>query len=138
MGERIYKSVDETLIEFSIVMHGVVKERNLGLILVNILLTLLGALFLAGSLQVLLNAVGVEIDLLAAMIIVFASVALSTLPVTIGGSGLSEVGAAFSALAFYSENPWGAVVAWRIATYHIPLLLCGLSMAMVLAEFEKS
>ena len=137
LGERIYKAVDETLTEFSIVAQSVVGERNLGLILANILLTLLGALFLAGSLQVLLNAVGIGVDLLVAMVIVFASVALSTLPVTIGGSGLSEVGAAFSALAFYSENPWGAVVAWRIATYHIPLLLCGLAMAIVLAEFGK-
>lgn len=135
-GRRAAQTIDETLASFSRVARGVVEERDYRVVSINVLLTFLGVLLWAGSLQVLLNASGIGVSFLESLLIVYAAVALSTIPVTIGGSGLSELGAALSTSALAAGNPWGAVVAWRIATYHIPLIICGLSMAWAMAELR--
>jgi len=136
-GRRAAEAVDSTLREFSEVARRVVKEGAPGLMASNLALTIVGAVLWAASLQVLLNAVGIPIDLASSLLVVYASIALSTLPVTIGGSGLSELGAALSASAVASGNPWGAVVAWRISTYHILLVICGAAMAWVVADLGR-
>jgi hypothetical protein len=63
-----------------------------------------------------------------------ASVAVASLPVTIGGSGLAELGiwayisipedSGIPQLGDFEGDPTGAVIiAWRIATYHVPLVI---------------
>lgn len=61
-----------------------------------------------------------------------ASVAVASLPVTIGGSGLAELGiwayisnvSEIPALGDVAGDPrWTVIIAWRIATYHVPLVI---------------
>ena len=61
-----------------------------------------------------------------------ASVALASLPITIGGSGLAELGiwAYISNLSgipdlgdVVSDPRLEVIIAWRIATYHVPLVI---------------
>ena len=61
-----------------------------------------------------------------------ASVAVASLPVTIGGSGLAELGiwaylsnvSGIPALADVVGDPrLTVIIAWRIATYHVPLVI---------------
>lgn len=77
---------------------------------------------------------------------VMAGNAIGNLPITVGGSGLTEFGvwAYLNHLAdFKLELPkdnveWNSIIAWRIATYQIPIPIAWfLLMKMALRKYEK-
>jgi len=66
-----------------------------------------------------------------------ASTALANLPITIGGSGLAELGiwAYISNLSgvptletLASDSQLNVIIAWRIATYHVPLVIMWIAL----------
>jgi uncharacterized membrane protein YbhN (UPF0104 family) len=69
-----------------------------------------------------------------------ASTAVANLPITIGGSGLAELGI-WAYLANLSGIPnledvitdsqLSVIIAWRIATYHVPLVLCWIALMKI-------
>ncbi len=50
---------------------------------------------------------------------------LGSLPVTVGGAGLTEAGIHLSLLGLYGIDRLEAVLRWRIATYHVCLVISG-------------
>ena len=97
------------------------------------------------SFMVLANAVGLDIGLFESLLATSASTAISTIPITIGGSGLAELGIwayisrlngipSLSGLAMSSQL--NVVIAWRIASYHVPLLIMWVAlMRMTMYKF---
>jgi uncharacterized membrane protein YbhN (UPF0104 family) len=76
---------------------------------------------------------------------VSASQAVANLPVTIGGSGLAELGiwAYISNLSsvpdigsITADSKLNVIIAWRIATYHVPLAIMWIAL-MKLAIGKK-
>jgi uncharacterized membrane protein YbhN (UPF0104 family) len=72
--------------------------------------------------------------------------AIGNLPITVGGSGLTEFGlwAYLNHLAeFKLELPensieWNTIIAWRIATYQLPIPIAWfLLMKMALRKYHK-
>jgi len=72
--------------------------------------------------------------------------AIGNLPITIGGSGLAE----FGIIAYLNDlNPfdfdvpegsleWNAVIAWRIATYYVPIAITWfLLVKLALVRYSK-
>jgi glycosyltransferase 2 family protein len=69
-----------------------------------------------------------------------ASTAVANLPLTIGGSGLAELGI-WAYLANLSGIPnlediikdsqLNVIIAWRIATYHVPLVLTWIALMKI-------
>lgn len=95
-------------------------------------------LILAGS----ENAVGAVESVFAVM----AGNAIGNMPVTVGGSGLTEFGvwAYLNHLSdFKLELPknnveWNSIIAWRIATYQLPIpIVWFLLMKMALRKYER-
>jgi glycosyltransferase 2 family protein len=94
---------------------------------------------------VLANAVGSNIGLFESLLATSASTVISTIPITIGGSGLAELGIwayisklngipSLNSLAMSSEL--NVVIAWRIASYHVPLLIMWIAlMKMTMYKF---
>jgi len=79
----------------------------------------------------LANGAGLLIELQDSILAVMGATAIGDLPITIGGSGLVEVG-----IWSYLEGlkdltldvsegtiEWNVIIAWRIATYHVPLVI---------------
>jgi uncharacterized protein (TIRG00374 family) len=91
------------------------------------LLTLPQLLLQGFSLWILFRGAGLGVDFLTASLAVHVSLALSSLPISPGGSGIAEG----SLLLFLGEvlglRAAGVVIAWRIATYHVTLLLGAVS-----------
>jgi uncharacterized protein (TIRG00374 family) len=97
------------------------------------------------SFMVLANAVGSNIGLFESLLATSASTVISTIPITVGGSGLAELGIwayisklngipSLSGLAMSSQL--NVVIAWRIASYHVPLLIMWLAlMRMTMYKF---
>jgi glycosyltransferase 2 family protein len=104
---------------------------------VGIALTFAAFVLQGISFMVLANSVGSHIGLFGSLLATSASTVLSTLPVTIGGSGLAELGiwAYISNLSgipsfqdVVKDSQLSVIIAWRIASYHIPLLIMWIAL----------
>jgi uncharacterized membrane protein YbhN (UPF0104 family) len=92
------------------------------------------------SFMVLANAVEPRIGLFDSLMATSASTAVSNLPITIGGSGLAELGI-WAYLVNLSGIPnlgdvvkdsqLNVIIAWRIATYHVPLVLTWIALMKI-------
>ena len=108
------------------------SRKSVKVFSVGIAMTFVAFLFQGLSFYVLATAVHEQIGLLESFMATSASTALATLPITIGGSGLAELGiwAYISNLGaiphfadILNDSQLSVVIAWRIATYHIPLVI---------------
>ena len=104
---------------------------------VGIALTFAAFVLQGVSFMVLADSVGSHIGLFGSLLATSASTVLSTLPVTIGGSGLAELGiwAYISNLSgipsiqdVVKDSQLSVIIAWRIASYHIPLLIMWIAL----------
>lgn len=81
------------------------------------------------SFMLVASGVGYQIGALDSVMAVMGANAIGNLPITIGGSGLAEFGIVaflndlnpFDPSAVEATEEWGAVIAWRIATYYVPI-----------------
>lgn len=61
----------------------------------------------------------------------YLSLVIGTLPITVGGSGVSELVLNHFVTNILGSSNWARVIAWRIITYHVPLTISGLSLAVL-------
>jgi uncharacterized membrane protein YbhN (UPF0104 family) len=90
--------------------------------------------------MVLANAIEPRIGLFDSLMATSASTAVANLPITIGGSGLAELGI-WAYLANLSGIPnledvikdsqLNVIIAWRIASYHVPLVLTWIALMKI-------
>jgi len=91
------------------------------------------------SFMIIANGAGYVIDFFHSLMATMASIAVGNLPITIGGSGLTE----FSIWAYLghlnnltfaaakNSLQWNIVIGWRIATYHVGLVISWLFLMKV-------
>jgi uncharacterized protein (TIRG00374 family) len=84
---------------------------------------LAGAIFL-----VVLQEFGVESNLFISTILVYSSIAISSLPITPGGSGLSEFGMSLFLSSIYNQKLWSAIIIWRMLSYYLPVIISALCL----------
>jgi glycosyltransferase 2 family protein len=98
------------------------------------------------SFMIIANGAGYVIDFFHALMATMASNAIGNIPVTIGGSGLTEFGiwaylGHLNTLTFEATKnslQWNIVIAWRIATYHVGLVISWLFLMKVVYPNIKS
>jgi uncharacterized protein (TIRG00374 family) len=104
---------------------------------VGIAITLVAFLFQGLSFLILTHSVHSHVDLFISFMATSASTILGTLPITIGGSGLAELGIwgyithlnDFTQLGhILSDSQLNVIIAWRIASYHIPLIIMWIAL----------
>ena len=104
---------------------------------VGIAITFIAFLLQGVSFLILANAVGFRAGLFDSLMATSASTALSTLPITIGGSGLAELGmwaytSHFTGIPSFKDvvkdSHMSLIIAWRIASYHVPLLIMWIAL----------
>jgi uncharacterized membrane protein YbhN (UPF0104 family) len=97
------------------------------------------------SFMILADAVESRVGLLDSLMAVAASTTVANIPITIGGSGLAELGiwaylSNLSAIpdigAIAHDSQLSVIIAWRIATYHVPLVITWIAL-MKLAVGKK-
>lgn len=91
------------------------------------------------SFMVIANGAGYAIDFIHSLMATMAANAVGNLPITIGGSGLTE----FTIWAYLghlntltyeaakNSMQWNIIIAWRIATYHVGLVISWLFLMKV-------
>ena len=104
---------------------------------IGMAITFVAFIFQGVSFMVLANAAQSDIGLFDSLMATSASTALANLPITIGGSGLAELGiwaylSNFSGVpdltALSSASQLNVIIAWRIATYHVPLVIMWIAL----------
>jgi glycosyltransferase 2 family protein len=108
------------------------SKRTIKIFFVGIVITFLAFACLGASFLVLGGLVESNLELYKSILATAASTELGSLPITIGGSGLTELGlwAYISGLDHLpsiddvlQDVHLDVIISWRIATYHIPLIL---------------
>jgi uncharacterized protein (TIRG00374 family) len=107
---------------------------------VGMAITFVAFAFQGISFLVLAVPNGEQVGFFQSFMATSASTALSTLPITIGGSGLAELGVwAYitnintipDLTDVLSSSQLSIIIAWRIATYHIPLIIMWIALMRI-------
>src|SRR5215211_986376 len=116
------------------------SKKSIGTFAVGIAITVIAFIFQGVSFMVLANAIEPRIGLFDSLMATSASTAVANLPITIGGSGLAELGI-WAYLANLSGIPnledvitdsqLNVIIAWRIASYNVPLVLCWIALMKI-------
>jgi len=124
-------------LNFSLSARAILSRNNLPVVAKAVGLTIVED-FLAGTaLWLVLTSAGLKIDPLSATFVVFGVVAIATIPVTIGGAGISELTTQAYLTSVYGFSSWPAVVLWRIATYQVVLAVTGVVFLMFVRKATK-
>ncbi len=114
---------------------------------VSVMFSVFTWVFYGISFMVIANGAGYFIEFFDSLLAAMASNAIGNLPITIGGSGLTEFGiwAYLGNLNNLNFEPakesiqWNIVIAWRIATYHVSLIISWIFlMKMVYPHTQKT
>ncbi|HXW03193.1 MAG TPA: lysylphosphatidylglycerol synthase transmembrane domain-containing protein [Nitrosarchaeum sp.] len=121
------------------------KESN-KVFLNGFALSILSWIFYGITFMIIASGTGYFIDVFDSIMAVMGANAIGNLPITIGGSGLAE----FGIVAYLNHlNPfdfdvsegsieWNAVIAWRIATYYVPIgITWFLLIKLALSKYTK-
>ncbi|HEX2557257.1 MAG TPA: lysylphosphatidylglycerol synthase transmembrane domain-containing protein, partial [Nitrososphaera sp.] len=113
------------------------SKKAISTFAVGIAITFTAFVFQGISFMVLANAVEPRIGFFDSLMAISASTAIANVPVTIGGSGLAELGiwAYISNLngipdlgSVIRDSQLSVIIAWRIATYHVPLVIAWIAL----------
>ena len=107
---------------------------------IGMAITFVAFVFQGLSFLILAQSVGEHVGFFQSFMATSASTALSTLPITIGGSGLAELGvwayitniSSIPHLAdVLNSSQLSVIIAWRIATYHVPLVIMWIALMRI-------
>ncbi len=95
------------------------------------MLSLASWLFYGISFMIIASGIGISIEPFDSIMAVMGANAIGNLPITVGGSGLAEFGIVayinnldpFNFDVLEEALEWNAVIAWRIATYYLPIVV---------------
>ena len=98
------------------------------------------------SFMIIANGAGYVIDFFHALMATMAANAVGNLPITIGGSGLTEFAiwaylGHLNTLTYEAAKDslqWNIIIAWRIATYHVGLVISWLFLMKVVYPSIKN
>ena len=125
--ESLVVGLDKAALQSSQAAKAFLKSSKIAIVKVSLLT--LAMVVLAGMIfwMVALGR-GLEIDLFTSILAVYVSYTIGAIPLTPGGSGLTEGGIGLFTSSLYGGQFWVAIVAWRIISYHVPLFVTGVAL----------
>ena len=123
-GVRWTNMMNDTLRELCDMSRLYLKRHSLSIFGIGLALTFAGAT-LHGLTFMIIAGSKEAIGLFESIVSVAASIAIGTIPISPGGSGLTELGLAYYLSVFNIEPTeiGEAIIVWRIASYHVPLIV---------------
>ena len=102
--------------------------------------------FYGVSFMIVASGIGYHLGAVDSIMAVMGANAIGNMPITVGGSGLAEFGIVaylnnlnpFDLGAVEETVEWNAVIAWRIATYYVPIAVTWvLLVKLALTKYNK-
>lgn len=146
-GESYVKQTNMWMEEVCTMSRNNIRTKESKKVFINgFALSLASWIFYGISFLVIAHGIGYSIGAFDSIMAVMGANAIGNLPITVGGSGLAE----FGIVAYLNNlNPfsfemaeqgleWNAVIAWRIATYYVPIAVTWfLLMKLALSKYSK-
>jgi uncharacterized protein (TIRG00374 family) len=123
------------------------QRKSIQTFTVGLAITFVAFVCYGASFMILADSVGSKIGLFDSLMATSASTSVANLPITIGGSALTEFGiwAYISNLSgipnfshIVNDSQLKVIIAWRIASYHVPLALSWIALMRLTAEKTRS
>lgn len=122
------------------------KKESKDVFAKSFVLSLVSWVFYGISFMIIASGIGYHIGAFDSVMAVMGANAIGNLPITVGGSGLAEFGIVaylnnlnpFDLGAVEKTIEWNAVIAWRIATYYVPIAVTWLLLVkLALSKISK-
>lgn len=147
-GEQFVEQTNLWMEEVCTMSRKNLKTKESNKVFVNgFALSVLSWIFYGITFMIIATDTGYVISAFDSIMAVMGANAIGNLPITIGGSGLAE----FGIVAYLNNlNPfdftvaegsveWNAVIAWRIATYYVPIGITWLLLIkLALGKYNKA
>ncbi len=147
-GSRYIDEADKWLLGICNTSREYKNSKKSTKVLINAFLMSLASWTMYGiSFLIIAVGVGYHIEIFDSVMAVMAANAIANLPITVGGSGLTELGIfaylnnanPFDFAVVHGGVEWNAIVGWRIATYYIPLVITWLLLVkLALSKVTRS
>ena len=118
-------------LNFSVAARAIMDRDNLPVLVKALVLTIIEDLLEGIALWLVLNAAGLRIDILSATITAFGALTIAAIPISIGGSGLTELSMQSYLSQVYGFSSWAAIVLWRIASFQVVLAVTGVAFLVL-------
>jgi glycosyltransferase 2 family protein len=135
---RLEKAVEKGSVNFSLAARAILRREALPTILYALALTILQAILSGVVLWIMLNAAGLNIDLGSATLVAYGATAIAALPISIGGSGLTEIAVAAYLSTIYRFTSWAAIVLWRVASFQVVLGVSGIAFLLLVHKATRT
>ena len=139
-GERWTNTMNDILKGLCEMSRENLHASSIKIFTIGLLLTFVGASLHAITFMVLADTIA-NVGFFESLMTVAASIAIGTLPISPGGSGLSELGIGYYLNTFgFDPTLFGSVIiAWRLASYHVPLAVSWVAlMKIAVGKIGKS
>jgi putative flippase GtrA len=113
-------------LNFSVAARAIINRNTFPVVIKAVGLVILEDFLEGVGLWLVLNASGLKIDLFSATFVAFGALTIAAIPISIGGSGLTELSMQTYLSLVYGFSSWAAVVLWRITTYQVQLVITGI------------
>jgi glycosyltransferase 2 family protein len=136
-AQRITNSIDTAIADLcKMSRENFNSKKAIKTFALGIAITFLAFLLQGLSFMVLADSVQSNVGLFDSLMATSASTALSNLPITIGGSGLAELGiwayiTNLNGIPSFKDvvnSHLSVIIAWRIASYHVPLVIMWIAL----------
>lgn len=118
-------------LNFSLAARAIMNRRTLPVVVKAVGLTILEDVLEGTALWLVLNAAGLKIDIFSATVAAFGVLTIAALPVSIGGSGITELSMQLYLSSVYGFSSWAAIVLWRIASFQVVLAVSGVAFLLL-------
>jgi|Deesub1362B_J571_1020462.scaffolds.fasta_scaffold00004_477 hypothetical protein len=134
--ERLINWVKRRISEVNQVSLNLPERLLIKNLLLSYFITILMAFMSGAALMSLFTSLNFQIGIINSTLSVHVYLVLTALPITIGGTGVTEVSLAIYSFTSAGSIPWLAIAGYRFSTYHIPLLFTALMMALLLGKYK--
>ncbi len=134
---RIINWLAETYRSFSSSLKFYHSHPNNRVIIINIILTVILAIIYGLTVFVIYSASGIRLEFYESLLAAYSGVALGVLPITLGGSGTTELGVSLFIHSLRGDWAGSAVIAWRLSTHVTTLIVSFISLVVSLSILVK-
>jgi len=125
-------------LNFSLAAHEIMNRNTRSMLVKAVGLTIVEDLLAGTALWIVLNAAGLKIDVLSATFLAFGALTIAAIPISIGGSGITELTIQSYLTLVYGFSSWAVIVLWRIASFQVVLAVTGIAFLLFVRKSTKN
>jgi glycosyltransferase 2 family protein len=137
-AKRLERGAQKDTRKFSSAARALLHRESLPLVAKTVGLTVVEALLSGLALWFVIVAAGLKIDVFSSTLVAYSVIAIGTLPISIGGSGITELVMKYYLFSVYGFSSWAAIVLWRIASYQVLLGVSGIAFLILMRRAMSS